>query len=228
MNGDAIVLDSIEVGPSYNIANLGDLIKAKAKYEALPQSVRDVIGFRFYLVERKSRKILVGPALEKLHLQLITEDGQGLPLIVDRDGQVDIPLPDQKLRGHIVANMPKNKADVGFRLFIRVAPDKPLTLGYMRSAADTFLTAYKPYAGMVFRTFIGDRKPNCFGMGFFEPQQVQVLLPGAPKPIWSSQPSTRVTVFFSDIPTTDRNARISWTGNSAPYFTTACLMNREE
>src|SRR5580698_1020656 len=92
MNADVVVLDTIEVGPTYEIANLSDLIEAQAKYDALQQSVRDTIGLRFYLVERRSRKILAGPALEKVHLQLVTPDSQNQLLTVAHDGQMDIPL----------------------------------------------------------------------------------------------------------------------------------------
>jgi hypothetical protein len=227
MTGDTVVLDTIEVGPTYEIANLSDLVKAQAKYDALPQSVRDAIGLRFYLVERRSRKILAGPALEKVHLQLATSDSQNQPLPLARDGQVDIPLGGKRLRGRIVANVSKDRADVGFRLFIKLPLNKPLTLGFMRSAVDTFLEAYKPYAGIVFRTFIGNHKPNCFGMNFFEPQSIQVTLPNTTTPVWSSQPGTRVVAFFSDIPTNDPNAVISWTDDEAPYLSGACLMNRD-
>jgi hypothetical protein len=226
MTGDAIVLDTIEVGPTYEIANLSDLVKVQAKYEALPQSVRDAIGLGFYLVDRRSQKILAGPTLGKVHLQLVTSDSQNEPLTLAHDGQVDIPLGGKRPRGHIVANVSKDRVDVGFRLFIKLPLNKPLTLGFMRSAADTFLEAYKPYAGVIFRMFIGDHKPNCFGMNFFEPQSIQVIIPNTTTPVWTSQPETRVVVFFGDIPTNDPNAAISWTGHAAPYFTAGCLMNR--
>jgi hypothetical protein len=74
--------------------------------------------------------------------------------------------------------------------------------------------------------FIGDHKPNCFGMNFFGPQSVQVILPNTTTPLWTSQPAAQVVAFFDDIPTNDPNAVISWTGESAPYFTAGCLMNR--
>ncbi len=228
MSGDTVLLESIDVGPTYEIAKISNLVEAQTKYDALSQSIRDVIDLRFYLVERQSRKIVVGTILKKIRLELVSSDGEDRLLPVAENGQVEIPLAGEKrFRGRLMANVPKNRFDLGFRLSIKIPPNQPLTLGFLRAAADKFLEAYKPYAGLTFRAFIGDRKPNCFGMNFFDPQSVQVISPGSTTPIWRSQPGTRVTVFFSDLPTSDPSAVISWTGDVAPYFTAACLMSHE-
>ncbi len=227
MIGESVILESIEVGPSYEITKLSNLAKAQSTYDGLPQNVRDAIDLSYYVMERRSRKIIVGPALEKLKFWLVSSPGQDLPLAIGKNGEVEIPpFRDPQRDAQIISNAPKDRIDVGFRLSIKIPADAPLTLGHLRASTQNFLKAYKPYAGIVLRTFIGNHKPNCFGMSFSEPQSVIVRSPNSTEPIWSSQPATRVTVFFSDIPTNDPDVVIAWTGKDAPYFTAACLLNR--
>jgi hypothetical protein len=227
MGDNAIVLDSIEVGPTYEIANLSNLAKAQSKYDTLSPAIREVIDLRFYLIDRNSQRIIIGPALEKIHLQLVTPDKESRSLSIAKNGMIDVSVNGEKARSHIEANIPKGRADVDFRLSIKLPRDKPLTLGFLRASADAFQEAHKLYAGMIFRMFIGDHKPNCFGMGFFTSQSVQAFSVNSQTPLWTSSPGTRVVVFFDDIPTKDPDTIISWTGDTEPYLTAACLMNRE-
>ena len=230
MMGDTVYLESIQVGPTFDLKKLAYVADIQSKFNALPSSVRDTVGLKFYLVEPKGRKIITGPALDKIHLSI--EDGAAplAPLSVSKFGQVDLPEQnDAHSRAKIVANVTKDQIELGYRLYIKLPANGALTLGYLHTASDAYLEAYKPYAGTLFRMFVKDKKPNCFGVNFLSPQKVTVHAPGDSTTVWQSpKDDTRVVTFYEDLPTQDSNAVVDWAGGEPPFHIAACLQDKSK
>lgn len=220
-------LETVVVETMQTLDRLSSIDKLSEAFNKLPASVHDHVGLRFYLVERKSNRIVVGEAARQVHLALDDKVQGLLPVALTESGEILFPASERTIPRHtrIVSNAKSNMLVIKPKIYIKLPTNGPLTLGYLHDASDPFLEAHKLFAGVLFRTFIGSTKPNCFGFSFLRAASVGVFDQKSGRPLWKSTESERITMPLREINGFPRNAEVRWSGNSPPDRVISCLTN---
>lgn len=188
---------------------------------------RNLLTIGFYLVNTAAgTTVQAGPA-SGFRLRMTRADGSLVELPTFPSGEVTVdPAAFADRKRLVIEINARGRYALQARQSFAFATESRHDLAWLQAASDQYFAVQtRLFASRLFRTFIGDRGPNCVGFVFGQPATVRVTSQDGVTTYWTSDAGPTVTMWWADVVAAPRDAIVET--SHPPLRVAACLLSKQ-